>query len=252
MKLLLIFKACMLSFAALSGGSLSAGEKKNIVDTAAAAGSFKTLLAAATAADLVGTLSGDEPFTVLAPTDEAFAKLNAGTVEALLRPENREQLVAILKNHVISGKITLAKALDARAAESLQGSKISFQFEGGRVLVGKATLLKADIVASNGIIHVIDQVLIPQTKQSEPLTVPQLIELAIERGVPVFNDGDFDGCAAIYEVTIEALRTMESVPKASREVLSKALTEASSKKSTEDKAWIFRRAIDKTRASMNH
>ena len=233
---------------------VDAAKKENentLVDVAKAAGGFKTLLAAATSADLVGALSGDGPLTVLAPNDEAFAKLPAGTVETLLKPENREQLVAILKNHVIAGKVTLAKALDAREAASLQGSKISFQFEDGRVLVGKASLLSADIIASNGIIHVIDQVLIPQTKAGEPLTASQLMELAIERGVPVFNDGDFDGCAAIYEVTVEALRTMESVPKSSRKLLAKALTEARAEKSSQDQAWILRKAIDKTWASMN-
>lgn len=235
-------------------GNKDSGKEKtgnNLVDIATAAGDFKTLLAAVTAADLVGALSGDGPLTVLAPTDEAFAKLPAGTVDTLLKPENREQLVAILKNHVIAGKVTLAKALEAREAASLQGSKISFQFKDGRILVANATLLKADISASNGIIHVIDQVLILQPKSSDPLTPSQLMELAIERGVPVFNAGDFEGCAAIYEVTVEALRTMESVPKSSRKFLSKALTEARAEKSSKDQAWILRRAIDKTWANLN-
>jgi len=223
----------------------------NLVDVAKAAGGFKTLLAAATAADLVGALTGDGHLTVLAPTDEAFAKLPAGTVETLLRPENREELLAVLKNHVIAGKISLAKALDAREAESLEGSKISFRFEDARILIGKATLLNADITASNGIIHVIDQVLIPQAMQSKPMTASQLIELAIERGVPIFNNGDIDGCAAIYEVTIEALRTMESVPKASRKILAQALTGARAAKSSREGAWIMREAINTTWDSIN-
>lgn len=237
-----------------SSDTADAGKKlnaNNLVDVAKAAGGFKTLLAAATAADLVGVLSGDGPLTVLAPTDEAFGKLPAGTVETLLRPENREQLVAILKNHVIPGKITLAKALDARAAESLQGSKISFQFEDGRVLVGKGALLKADISASNGIIHVVDQVLIPEIKPSEPLTASQLMELAIDRGVPIFNNGDFEGCAAIYEVTVQALRTMEGVPLASRKVLVQSISQARAEKSAGDRAWILRKAIDMTWAGLN-
>lgn len=137
-------------------------------------------------------------------------------VEKLLLPENKEQLAAILKYHVIEGKVTLAKALEAREAATLEGSKVPFRFEKGRVLVGAATLQTADINATNGIIHVIDEVLIPPTKSTEPLDASQLMELAIERGVPLFNKGDFGGCEGIYEVTIEALRTMKEVPKSSQ------------------------------------
>ncbi len=223
-----------------------AAEGETIVDVAKAAGNFTTLLAAATAADLVDVLSGEGPFTVLAPTDDAFAKLPEGTVDALLKPENRGQLIAILKNHVIAGKVTLAKALEAREANSLQGSKISFQFVEGRLLIGKATLLNADIMTSNGIIHTIDQVLLPASKEMKELNASQLIELAIERGVPLFNNGDIDGCAAIYEVTIEALRTMKTVPQASQKVLLKALEEARATEVTRDQAWILRTAMDQT------
>jgi hypothetical protein len=138
-----------------------------------------------------------------------------------------------------------------REAESLQGSKISFQFEDGRVLVGKAMLLKADINASNGIIQVIDQVLIPQVKETKPLNPSQLMELAIDRGVPIFNNGDFDGCAAVYEVTIKALRTMEGVPEASKKILTQALTEARAEKSTRNQSWILRKALDATWNSIN-
>jgi uncharacterized surface protein with fasciclin (FAS1) repeats len=219
---------------------------QTIVDVAKAAGAFKTLLAAATAADLAGVLAGEGPLTVLAPTDEAFAKLPAGTVDSLLRPENREQLVAILKNHVFAGRVTLAKALEVREAASLQGSKITFKFESGRVLVGNAALLNADIPASNGIIHVIDQVLIPAKTETGPLKAAGLIELAIERGVPIFNSGDVAGCAAIYEIACEALRSMEGVSEDSRTVLAKALAEARAEKSARQRAWILRAALDRT------
>ena len=224
---------------------------KTLVDVAKGAGGFKTLLAAATAADLVGVLSGEGPLTLLAPTDEAFAKLPSGTVETLIKPENREQLVAILKNHVIAGRVTLAKAIEAREGVSLQGSKISFKFEDGKVRVGAAALLKADIAASNGVIHVIDQVLIPSATETGPLKSGGLIELAIERGVPLFNNGDVAGCAALYEVTAEALRSMNSVPDASRKVLAKALREARAEKSARQRAWILRAALDHTLASLN-
>ncbi len=223
---------------------------QTIVEIAKAAGRFKTLLAAATVAELASVLSGEGPLTVLAPTDEAFAKLPAGTVDSLLRPESRDQLVAILKNHVIAGRVTLAKALDAREAASLQGSKIAFKFEDGRVLVGDAALVKADIAASNGIIHVIDQVLIPAKTATGPLKATGLIELAVERGVPIFNNGDVAGCAAIYEITSEALLAMGDVPEESRKVLAKALKAARAETSARQRAWILRGAIDITMASL--
>ncbi|MEO0016877.1 MAG: hypothetical protein RLZZ522_160 [Verrucomicrobiota bacterium] len=154
--------------------TIAFGKGNTLVDVATAAGSFKTLLAAVTAAELVGVLSGEGPFTVLAPTDEAFAKLTAGTVESLVKPENRAALVAILKNHVLAGKVTLAEALTVGEGTTLQGSKISAKFEDGRVRVGSASLLKADIVASNGIIHVIDGVLLPAKSIAEPLSTGSL------------------------------------------------------------------------------
>jgi uncharacterized surface protein with fasciclin (FAS1) repeats len=223
---------------------------QTIVDVAKAAGGFKTLLAAATAAGLTGILSGEGPLTVLAPTNEAFAKLPAGTVDSLLRPENREQLIAVLKNHVFTGRVSLAKALEVREAATLEGSKVTFKFEEGRVLVGSATLVKADIAASNGTIHVIDQVLVPAKADSAPLKASELIELAIQRGVPIFNSGDVAGCSAIYEVASEALRTMESVPEESCKVLAKALKAARAESSDRQRAWILRSAIDKTMASL--
>jgi uncharacterized surface protein with fasciclin (FAS1) repeats len=237
-----------------AGDTDVAGEKTadTLVDVAKGAGQFKTLLAAATAADLVEVLAGEGPLTILAPTDDAFAKLPAGTVDALLKPENRGQLVEILKNHVIAGRVTLAKALEVRDAPTLlQGSKVPIRFEDGRVLVGNASLLKADIAASNGLIHVIDQVLLPSTEPSKPLNPSELIELAIERGVPVFNDGNAAECAAIYEITVEALRGMDSVPETSRNMLAKAVVQSHAESSPGKRAWILREAIDKTWASLN-
>ena len=217
---------------------------QTIVDVAGAAGSFKTLLAAAAAADLAGALAGPGPFTVFAPTDEAFAKLPKGTVEELLKPENREKLATILKYHVIAGKVTLAKALEAGEGVTLQGSKITAKFEGGRVLIGPATLLNADIAASNGVIHVIDQVLLPKETTSKPLTPATLIELAIERGVPLFNEGNPAACAAVYEVTCEALRAMPGVPEKLRMELAGTINEMRAGKHAKQKAWILRNALD--------
>ncbi len=212
---------------------------------AKAAGGFKTLLAAATAADLAGVLAGEGPLTVLAPTDEAFAKLPAGTVETLLRPENRQQLVAILKNHVIAGQVSLSKALEVREGATLQGSKVAIRFEDGRVRIGAATLVQADIQASNGIIHVIDQVLIPATPKAASPSPAGLIELAIERGVPLFNRGEEAACAALYEITCEALQVTTGISEKSRTELAQTLKAARAESSPGKQAWILRDGLDR-------
>ncbi len=135
---------------------------KTIVDVAGEAGTFKTLLAAADAADLVEALQADGPLTVFAPTDEAFAKLPEGTVDSLLQPENKEKLVSILTLHVVSGKVMSTDLSDGATAPTLQGQELTFAIDGESVRVGEATVIAADIGASNGVIHVIDTVLLPQ------------------------------------------------------------------------------------------
>jgi uncharacterized surface protein with fasciclin (FAS1) repeats len=135
--------------------------KKDIVDTAVSAGSFKTLVAAVKAAGLVDTLKGAGPFTVFAPTDEAFAKLPAGTVEDLLKPENKDKLVAILTYHVVPAKAMAKDVAGMPSAKTVNGKELRLKADGGKVTVDKATVTKADIEASNGVIHVIDTVLLP-------------------------------------------------------------------------------------------
>ena len=133
----------------------------DIVDTAVAAGSFKTLVAAVQAAGLVDTLKGAGPFTVFAPNDEAFAKLPAGTVEDLLKPENKDKLVAILTYHVVPGKVLAADVAGKETmAKSVQGGEIKVNGTNG-VMVNDAKVVQADIVADNGVIHVIDAVIMP-------------------------------------------------------------------------------------------
>lgn len=145
-----------------TAGSVSSAAKGDIVDTASSAGSFKTLLAAVKAADLEGTLRGPGPFTVFAPTDEAFAKLPAGTVESLTKPENKEKLKAILTYHVVSGNVGSAQAMKLSNAKTVNGKELKLDASGGNLHVGKATVTKADIAATNGTIHVIDTVLLPE------------------------------------------------------------------------------------------
>ncbi|MCA3573487.1 MAG: fasciclin domain-containing protein [Aestuariivirga sp.] len=148
---------------AVSSFALSAqAYAADIVDTAVAAGNFKTLVAAVQAAGLVDTLKGTGPFTVFAPTDEAFAKLPAGTVDDLLKPENKDKLVAILTYHVVPGKVMAADVAGKETmAKSVQGGEITVNGTNG-VKVDGATVVQADIVADNGVIHVIDAVIMPK------------------------------------------------------------------------------------------
>ena len=139
-----------------------AAKAADIVDTAASAGQFETLVAAVKAAGLVETLKGDGPFTVFAPTDEAFAKLPEGTVENLLKPENKEQLVAILTYHVVPGKV-MSSDIAGKTAQvpTVEGSELAVDATNG-VMVDNAKVVMADVEASNGVIHVIDTVVLPK------------------------------------------------------------------------------------------
>ncbi|MEF3046088.1 fasciclin domain-containing protein [Pseudotabrizicola sp. L79] len=145
---------------AFSAPAFAGGHAKDIVDTAVGAGSFNTLVAAVTAAGLVDTLKGEGPFTVFAPTDEAFAKLPAGTVEELLKPENKDQLTAILTYHVVPGKVMSTDLTEGMMAATVQGAEVTITLDGGAKVNG-AAVTTADIEATNGVIHVIDTVIMP-------------------------------------------------------------------------------------------
>ena len=155
---------------------VAAASDKNIVETASAAGQFKTLTAAINAADLAETLKGSGPFTVFAPTDAAFAKLPAGTVENLLKPENRDRLAAILTYHVVPGKVTAAEVTQLDEAKTANGRMIDVSTSGGIMMVNDAKVITADIPASNGIIHVIDTVILPEVlgPPHYPLRSPEM------------------------------------------------------------------------------
>jgi uncharacterized surface protein with fasciclin (FAS1) repeats len=150
---------------ALLAGPLTAGHHeesaKDIVDTAVGAGSFKTLVTAVQAAGLVDALKGEGPLTVFAPTDEAFAKLPEGTVENLLKPENIDQLTAILTYHVVPGKFMASDVTSMSGSDTLQGQRLSFEVKDGKAFVNGAQVVQADVAASNGVIHAIDQVILP-------------------------------------------------------------------------------------------
>jgi uncharacterized surface protein with fasciclin (FAS1) repeats len=154
-----MIRTSILAFAAATTLG-SAAFANDIVDTAVGAGSFTTLVAAVDAAGLVETLKGEGPFTVFAPTDDAFAALPEGTVESLLLPENRDQLVAILTYHVVPGKVMSGDLTNGMEAATVQGAPVTIMTEGG-VTVNGANVVTADVEASNGVIHVIDAVILP-------------------------------------------------------------------------------------------
>ena len=147
---------------AASGTTAVRAETRDVVDTAIAAGSFKTLAKALDAAGLVTTLKGAGPFTVFAPTDEAFAKLPDGTLDTLLKPENKEKLRRILTYHVVAGKVMASDVVKLQSAKAVSGDTITVKVEDGVVHVDNATVTSADVLASNGVIHVIDSVILPK------------------------------------------------------------------------------------------
>lgn len=152
----------------ISAGLISCEDKtakemkeSDIVDVAVSSGSFNTLVAAVKAADLVSTLKSEGPFTVFAPTDEAFANLPEGTLDELLKPENKEKLASILTYHVVPGKLMSDKVVEMKSATTVNGKDVSISVVDGNVMINDATVVKADVKASNGVIHVIDKVILP-------------------------------------------------------------------------------------------
>ena len=162
-----VFKTAVGILALALGFGLSGSVKaesmpdKDIVEIAASAGSFDTLVAAVKAAGLVDTLKGKGPLTVFAPTDEAFAKLPEGTVENLLKPENKDKLTAILTYHVVPGRVTAGEVVNLSSAPTVNGGELSINAQNGKVMVDNAQVVQTDIMATNGVIHVIDSVIIP-------------------------------------------------------------------------------------------
>lgn len=156
--------AFVVASAFMAANIFAAPAEKDIVDTAVEAGSFKTLAAALKAADLIETLKGKGPFTVFAPTDEAFAKLPEGTVETLLKPENKAKLAAILTYHVVAGKVEAKDAVKLKSAKTVNGASFMIKVSDAGVMVDKAKVVKTDIQCTNGVIHVIDAVILPAAK----------------------------------------------------------------------------------------
>lgn len=224
----------------------------NIPTTAVKAGNFKTLVAAVKAAGLAEALSGEGPFTVFAPTDAAFAKLPEGTIASLLKPENKDQLVAILKYHVVPGRVYSDQALELGKAKTLQGSPVTIAVKGGKAKLNDANLVALDIEASNGVIHVIDSVILPpKDKRVTKAAARKMIADVVSKGSHMYNTGHHSACASLYE---EAARKMVSygdeMPPIAHSSLSHALEQAARTECQTTRAWVLRGGLDQAYAAM--
>lgn len=224
-------------------------QQKDIVDTAVSAGGFKTLVAAVKAAGLVDTLKGKGPFTVFAPTDEAFAKLPKAALNDLLKPENKEKLQSILTYHVVPGKVLAGDLLKVSKASTVQGSPAMF----GLTVQG-ANIVKTDIVCSNGVIHVIDAVIMPPAKpapkaQSKMMPAQlgnprEMIRTTIASGSHMYNTGHACDCASLYTKTLTSLSKHQSVNAHVQAQINNTLRSAKQVANSDSRAWVLRRGLD--------
>lgn len=213
---------------------------KNIPETATGAGKFSTLLAAAKAAGLVEALSGKDALTVFAPTDEAFAKLPAGTVEGLLKPENKQKLVDILKYHVVSGRVYSEDAVKSKSAKTLEGSTIEIRVTDKGAMVNQSKLVATDVDASNGVIHIIDAVMLPPPKGAD---VRKVLENAVVQGTQLYNAGHHAACAEVYQNTMNQLM-ISTIEPGLKSHMTSVLTKAESQTCETARAWTLRSGID--------
>ena len=204
---------------------------------------------------------------MFAPTDDAFSKLPAGTVEQLLRPENRDTLRAILTYHVTLGRLASKDLPTLAMWRTLEGDMLTFAWDGTSTVVEGARIVKADVAATNGTIHVIDRVLLPRAvakalaaRSTAPVpgghdtdassgSVGDVLRLAIERGVPLYNRGQHEACAAVYEVAARALLASPSTPGDARTVLRAGLADMARQSDAAEQAWALRRAFDRVLAA---
>jgi uncharacterized surface protein with fasciclin (FAS1) repeats len=225
-------------------------EQARIPAAAMKAGRFNTLLAAASAAGLAEVLNGSGPLTVFAPTDEAFEKLPEGTLADLLKPENKEKLVDILKYHVVAGRIYADQAAQATQAKTLLGPVVETSVAAEGLRINDALVVQADLDVANGVIHVIDSVLLPEPMN--PRQAKRILSDAIRRGVPVYNHGNHRKCAEIYMTACETIVDSQSdqMPSDVMEVLRKTVTRAKHMHRSGARAWALRHGMDSALASM--
>lgn len=219
----------------------------DIPATAIKAGKFKTLVAAAKAAGLVEALSGNGPLTVFAPTDDAFAKLPQRTVASLLKPENKDQLTAILKHHVISGRVYSDAALKEGHAKSLLGSKLKIAASKSGAMVNEAKLVKTDIDASNGVIHVIDTVMMPPKGKVKVTAADakKMIEAAMAKGTALYNSGHHAACAQVYHTTMTRMvGYADQMPPLAMQHLNSAMSQVEHSQCATSRAWTLRHGLN--------
>lgn len=254
MKIAKLISLVTLCFGLL--GQDAHAQDKDIVDTAVGAGSFKTLAAALKAAGLVDALKSEGPYTVFAPTDEAFAKLPEGTVENLLKPENKQQLIDILTYHVIKGNIPASVATNLKQATALNDKVIAVKLTEDGLFLNQSRVVKTDITATNGVIHVIDQVLLPPASGGDSVGFKdsrELIQAAIAIGAPMYNHGNKKGCAAVYQLAARALLSMPDtqVTASEKKRIQMALMKVENSHSNSDSAWTLRDVFDGMMAANN-
>ena len=222
-------------------GFAQAGD--TIPELASSSGRLDTLVSVVKAADLAGALSSEGPFTVFAPTDEAFARLDAKTVNALLEEPGRNTLKRILTHHVVPGRLEARDLVEMDSVVTLAGTTIELSPFNGRLLVDTSVVETADINASNGVVHLIDRVLMPPP-QAKPLE--QLLFAAIDRGVPLYNDGSPEACCAVYATALEALVLSNgwNLSETRTANLKTAIDNANAMTDQRERAWTLRRIID--------
>jgi uncharacterized surface protein with fasciclin (FAS1) repeats len=233
--------------------SLVKAADKDIVDTAVAAGDFKILAKALQVTGLDKALKEEGSFTVFAPTDEAFMRLPKGTLDTLLQPENKDQLVSILTYHVVAGNVDGATAVTLKEATTLNGEKLEVAFKNAALYLDKSRVTATDIKATNGVIHVIDSVLIPKNiKQAQSLVKgkgpvsKKILSDAIDVGVDLFNADNEAACAAIYKIAVIAVFEIapEALDQTDLNNLEKALVKVNASDDQRANAWTLRRAMD--------
>lgn len=219
-------------------------ETKKIPEIAQEARAFGTLITALQEAKLVEPLLGKGPFTVFAPTDEAFSGLPDGTVASLLKPENRQELQRILRYHVVEGRVYSDDFLRGRTYKTLAGAKVKLGFNGGVFRANDSKVTSSDIDAANGVIHIIDAVLLPETMSTASAAAFDVMMLAIEKGVPLYNHGQKSACAAIYQVAAKSVLAMEGVSEQAKKPLRLALDNIETTHNASRQAWMLREGLD--------
>lgn len=230
-------------------------ELRSITDLAVANEDLETLVAAVTAAGLAGDLGTGGPFTVFAPVDAAFEALPAGALDTLLEERNLEALQSVLGFHVVPGRVPARALLQPAGLKTLAGQELSVSLKDGQLAIGEARIIATDIQASNGVVHLLDAVLLPEGVDPKPVPdelrvyaeAMELYGLAVERGVPLFNEGDHGSCAAIYEVAAQAILRLgaDRMDADLIERLERDCKKAAEETNARSRAWDYRRALDR-------